>query len=293
MSKKAKSIIIISVSVVFAFIAFITIPMIAKRRVTSEFHSTRASYEECLHAIEGYVPYDSSISHIQVRTDFACKKESGYDYYTNGIYISVFLVDEMRSSWNKPALLNLYPHDVRIRGLIDSMKEQSGYGKWLSENMIDDTIYVDGKPGNVSDKIDIRYIITGNPQRVYIIESNTFKVFNNSDRVEYLYKIENKTLVRFEKTYPVHQTQKSTWNPDKNKKDKKGSSSSNNTTKRSGSSSGKSSKKKYDYYDVYDYDDAWEFANDKYEEFYDYEDDYEDEDEAFDAAEDYWREHHR
>ena len=38
---------------------------------------------------------------------------------------------------------------------------------------------------------------------------------------------------------------------------------------------------------------AWDFANDKYEEFYDYEDDYEDEDEAFDAAEDYWREHHK
>lgn len=52
------------------------------------------------------------------------------------------------------------------------------------------------------------------------------------------------------------------------------------------------SSKKYDYYDVYDYKSAQDFADDKYEEFYDYEDDYEDEDEAYDAAEDYWRDHH-
>ena len=58
------------------------------------------------------------------------------------------------------------------------------------------------------------------------------------------------------------------------------------------SSSGKTIKKKYDAYDVYNYKNAQDFADDKYEEFYDYEDDYEDEDEAYDAAEDYWREHH-
>lgn len=61
------------------------------------------------------------------------------------------------------------------------------------------------------------------------------------------------------------------------------------TSKKSSSSS---SKKKSDIYDVYDYDSAQDFADDKYEEFFDYEDDYEDEDEAYDAAEDYWYDHH-
>ena len=54
-----------------------------------------------------------------------------------------------------------------------------------------------------------------------------------------------------------------------------------------------SSGKKKDPYDVYSYDSAQAFADDKYEEFFDNEDDYEDEDEAYDAAEDYWREHHK
>ncbi len=65
---------------------------------------------------------------------------------------------------------------------------------------------------------------------------------------------------------------------------------SSKTTKKSSSKS--TTKKKYDAYDVYDYDSAQEFADDKYEEFYDYEDDFEDEDEAYDAAEDYWNDHH-
>ena len=61
------------------------------------------------------------------------------------------------------------------------------------------------------------------------------------------------------------------------------------STKSSGKKSSSSSvKKKYDPYNVYDYESASDFADDKYEEFYDYEDDYEDEDEAYDAAEDYW-----
>ena len=57
-------------------------------------------------------------------------------------------------------------------------------------------------------------------------------------------------------------------------------------------SSSSSTKKKKDIYNVYDYDSAQAFADDKYEEFYDYEDDYEDEDEAYDAAVDYWNDHH-
>ena len=64
---------------------------------------------------------------------------------------------------------------------------------------------------------------------------------------------------------------------------------SKTSTKKSSSGS---FKMKYDYYNVYDYKSAQDFADDKYEEFYDYEDDYDDEDEAYDAAEDYWREHH-
>lgn len=66
---------------------------------------------------------------------------------------------------------------------------------------------------------------------------------------------------------------------------------SKNTQTKS-SSSKKSSKKTKDYYDVYNYRSAQDFADDKYEEFFDYEDDYEDEDEAYDAAVDYWNDKH-
>ena len=59
-----------------------------------------------------------------------------------------------------------------------------------------------------------------------------------------------------------------------------------------GNSSKSGNSKQSDIYDVYDYESAQDFADDKYEEFYDYEDDYEDEDEAYDAAEDYWNDHH-
>ncbi len=282
----------IALLVILAFVAFITIPMAAKKRISSEFHFTRALYEACLHEIEGYVPEDSPISHVTVWKGFLCENKSGSNNYKNRINISVYLKDEMRDCFNKQALLKLYPHDVKIRALINSVKDQSGFGPWIDENMKDYTIYVDGKRGKVWDEINIRYVIDGNPQIVYDIGSETFKVYCSGDRTEYSYRIDDNTLVKFDKTYPVYVQKKSTWDPDKNNSKQKNSSSTGSSSKKSGSSGKSSSKKKYDYYHADDYDSAWDFANDKYEEFYDYEDDYEDEDEAFDAAEEYWYDHH-
>ena len=87
MSDKTKKILIITISVILVFAAFITIPMAAKKRISSKFHSTRATYEECLYAIEGYVPMDSPINRVSVRTDFTYENESGGGIYKNKINI--------------------------------------------------------------------------------------------------------------------------------------------------------------------------------------------------------------
>ncbi|WP_155832303.1 hypothetical protein [Butyrivibrio sp. MC2013] len=85
------------------------------------------------------------------------------------------------------------------------------------------------------------------------------------------------------------------------KKSGKGSSSSYSGSRSSSASSSGSkastgsksaSSKKFDLYDVYDYNNATDFANDRYEDFFEFEDDYEDEDDAYDAAVDYWNENH-
>ncbi len=87
--------------------------------------------------------------------------------------------------------------------------------------------------------------------------------------------------------HPISYTPSTTKKETTSTTNKKNDQTSNHST--TGSSS---SKKTYDAYDVYDYDSAQDFADDRYEEFFDYEDYYEDEDEAYDAAEDYWREMH-
>lgn len=51
-------------------------------------------------------------------------------------------------------------------------------------------------------------------------------------------------------------------------------------------------KTQFDPYDVYDYDNPDDFADDMYEDFFALEDFYEDEDEAWDEAYDYWEECH-
>ena len=76
------------------------------------------------------------------------------------------------------------------------------------------------------------------------------------------------------------------------KKESKTSTNQQSSSITTGNSSKSGNSKQSDIYDVYDYESAQDFADDKYEEFYDYEDDYEDEDEAYDAAEDYWNDHH-
>ena len=132
------------------------------------------------------MPKDSPISRVSVKTDFSHEYESGGGIYKNKINITVFLTEEMRDCWNKQALLRLYPHDVKIRGLISSMKDQSGFGPWLADNMKDYTIYVDGHRAKVWDEIDIRYIIEDSLQRVYTMDSATFKVYCKGDREEYI-----------------------------------------------------------------------------------------------------------
>ena len=42
-----------------------------KNLSTFGFYHSRASYEEYLHSIEGYVPEGSPIDHIEVKTGFA------------------------------------------------------------------------------------------------------------------------------------------------------------------------------------------------------------------------------
>jgi hypothetical protein len=113
--------------------------------------------------------------------------------------------------------------------------------------------------------------------------SVTMKISDTSCR-EYSFKILDGQITEFRDLYKEGLID-SNGNIKKDSKDSDGNSSGSSgkkDTTSSGSGSG------YDPYDVHDYDNADDFADDKYEEFYEYEDDYEDEDEAYDAAEDYW-----
>ncbi len=298
-AKKENRTIIISVSALACFVIILVLAaVIVVRMESSEFDSTRAAYEENLHAIEGYIPEDSPIDHVQVDTIFS---QTLFSYY-NDTVVSVYLKEDMKYHTDREVLLILYPYDSKIRELAQTMKDKSGFEAWMQNNTTDGRIV--GKhmsAGSVHEELSIIFITPGDVRMDYEIDEHSFTArYNEKKMAEYHYVITNNQLTDFRQTYPKPEVKeepkkKEQEEDSKENKGNKGTSSSRYTTKKSDKSSSGSSEsnKKYDYYNVYDYDCAWDFADDKYEEFMDYEDEYDDEDEAFEAAEDYWREHHR
>ena len=295
-AKKDNRTIIISVSALAGIVIILVLAAVIVVGVeSSEFNSTRAAYEENLHAIEGYTPENSLIDHVQVDTIF---DQTLFSYY-NDTVVSVYLKEDMKYHTDKEVFLLLYPYYSEIRDLAQTMKDKSGFEAWMQNNTKDGRIV--GKhmsADSVSEEISIIFITPGNVKMDYEIDEYSFTARNNEKKkAEYHYVITNNQLTDFTQTYPKPEIKEK---PDKkeqeedSKGNKKNSSSGYTTKKSDKSSSGSSeSSKKYDYYNVYDYNSAWDFADDKYEEFMDYEDEYDDEDEAFEAAEDYWREHHK
>lgn len=354
---------------VFLLIAVVIVVLVVIVKVsayisTSRFYSAQALYEEYLHSIEGYVPENSPIDHIVVKTDFS---EYG-NIYRNHTTIWVYVTEDMRSYRDKAVLLNLYPYNQKIKELVSTMREKSGFESWSIKYLVNSRFKINGTSRLLDEKTTITYMVLGDTLLKYEIGDASFtKYMPESKRVEYSYKIKNNQLISFLQTYPAynsygttgssakpqmpyvgmseidiqntalgratdvrkctdfdikddrHKWKEYTWDfgggkkvvaklfydtgtgvvysVDKYPKDPYGnsidwSSPSLNTNSKPSTSSSMTTKK-YDPYNVYDYNSAQDFADDKYEEFYDYEDDYEDEDEAYDAAEDYWRAHHR
>ena len=182
------------IAIVIAFLAIVVITGVYLS--TFGFYHTRALYEEYLHSIEEYVPENSPIDHIEVKTDFS---DDGRTYRMHTT-VWIFVTEDMRSYTDKEALLKLYPYDQKIRYLLTTMREESGFESWSDTYLIHTFFVLNWKPVLLDEKLTVTYLVLGDPAQKYEIDDTSFiKYLSGPERIKYSYEIKDNQLISFEK----------------------------------------------------------------------------------------------
>ena len=183
------------IAIVIAFLAIVVIMGVYLS--TFGFYHTRALYEEYLHSIEEYVPENSPIDHIEVKTDFS---DDGRTYRMHTT-VWIFVTEDMRSYTDKEALLKLYPYDQKIRYLLTTMREESGFESWSDTYLIHTFFVLNWKPVSLDEKLTVTYLVLGDTGQKYEIDDTSFiKYLPGPERIKYSYEIKDNQLISFEKT---------------------------------------------------------------------------------------------
>ena len=182
------------IGVVIGFLAIIVI--VSVYLSTFGFYHARDLYEEYLHSIEEYVPENSPIDHIEVKTDFS---DDGLTY-RNHTTVWIFVAADMRSFTDKEALLTLYPYDQKIKELLTTMREKSGFESWSDKYLLHSFFVINWKPVMLEEKTTITYMVLGDTLQKYEIDDTSFvKYLPGPERIEYSYRIKDNQLISFDK----------------------------------------------------------------------------------------------